>query len=84
MNIRIVVADDDSSTANYLKKVIDEIHGANVVKVVNNGKDTIRCVDEYKPDAVFLDINMPDMSGVDVARYLTGNYPKTNIIFVIL
>ncbi len=82
MNIRIVVADDEPSTAKYLKNVIDEIQGANVVKVVNNGKDAIRCVDEYKPDAVFLDINMPDMSGVDVARYLKRKYPDISIVFV--
>lgn len=66
--LRVLVVDDDRDTVETLTVLLaDEGHE---VRALHSGRDVVHVVREYNPDAVLLDIAMPDMSGWEVARAL--------------
>ncbi len=66
--LRILIADDDRDTANTLAAVMrDEGHD---VKVVLHGDEVLEMERLTRPDVMIVDINMPGMSGYEIAREL--------------
>jgi CheY-like chemotaxis protein len=65
-SLRILVADDDRDTVLTLTTVLR--HEGYDTRGVYRGQDVLSTFEDYEPDAVLLDINMPDMNGYDVAR----------------
>jgi len=57
VSLKVVIAEDDLATAEYLKKIIEEVPDVEVVSIAGNGKEAIRQVEIYQPDVVFLDID---------------------------
>jgi len=65
-----MVVDDERPARDELCFLLREIPGVEIVAQAVTGEETIRKFQEHRPDAVFLDIQLPDASGVDVAREL--------------
>ena len=63
---RILVVDDNRDAAETLAALLSQL-GA-TVEVVHSGRAALTAVDEFEPDAVLLDIGMPEMDGYEVAR----------------
>uniref|UniRef100_A0A832IAH2 Response regulator n=1 Tax=Eiseniibacteriota bacterium TaxID=2212470 RepID=A0A832IAH2_UNCEI len=79
--VRTLVADDEPRARQYLEKLLGEIPGVEVVGVARGGAEALTLYHRLKPDAVFLDIHMPDLSGLEVARQIArGGSPS--IVFV--
>ncbi len=68
--MRVMVVDDERPARDELCYLLREIPGVEIVGQASTGEETIRKFGECVPDAIFLDIQMPDASGVDVAREL--------------
>jgi len=68
--MRVMVVDDERPARDELCYLLREIPGVEIVAQAATGEETIRKFQEHRPDAIFLDIQMPDASGVDVAREL--------------
>ena len=81
MGLRVLIADDDPATAAYLKKVIEEVPGVEVVSIAGYGEEAIRQVEIYQPDVMFLDIDMPGINGLDAARELAEMQPGLFFVF---
>lgn len=64
----VIIVDDESAARKNLRKVIDTFPELEVVAEVNNGPAAISKIEAFKPDILFLDIEMPGMSGFDVAQ----------------
>jgi CheY-like chemotaxis protein len=65
-SLRVLIADDDPDTVLTLEMVLrDEGHE---IRGVYRGTDVLGTVRQFVPDAIFVDINMPDLNGYDVAR----------------
>jgi len=62
-----VVADDHPAVLDSLSRVI-EGHGIDVVARARDGEDAIRAIDEHHPVVAVIDLRMPGMSGMEVAR----------------
>ncbi|MDQ6620439.1 MAG: LytTR family DNA-binding domain-containing protein [Pseudomonadota bacterium] len=66
---RAIIADDEPLLATYLR---DQLHAAwpelEVVGIAADGPEALRLIEEHDPDVLFLDIRMPGLSGLDVAR----------------
>lgn len=76
---RAIVVDDEPAARRLMKSLLEE--HADVVTVVGeagNGKEAIAKIEELNPDLVFLDIQMPDLTGFEVIERLSR---KPNIIF---
>lgn len=70
MALRVLVADDEPLAVERLGKSLSAIEGIEVVGSASDGASALEAVAELAPDLVFLDIQMPGLSGVDVARQL--------------
>ncbi len=70
--LRAVIADDEPRARQFLERLLDEQSDVEVVGEAKGGAETLTMVARLKPDVVFLDIQMPDLSGLEVARHLIG------------
>ena len=66
-----VVVDDDALARGRLRDLADEVPLVTVIGEASDGGSAVRVVDELRPDIVFLDIEMPSASGLEVVRRLT-------------
>jgi response regulator NasT len=71
---RILIADDEPLIRIDLKELLEEI-GHQVVAETGDGKEALAMLDKAKPDLVILDIKMPGMSGIEVAKRISHEYP---------
>jgi two-component system LytT family response regulator len=79
--VRALIADDEPRARQFLEKLLGEHPEIEVVGAARSGSEALSLVDRLKPDAVFLDIHMPDLSGLEVARQIAkGGAPV--IVFV--
>lgn len=76
---RALVIDDEPAARRLMKNLLQEYHQViEVIGEAGNGRDAITMVEELNPDVIFLDIQMPDLTGFEVIEKLTV---KPNIIF---
>lgn len=81
--IKVVIADDELHFRKFMETVVDwETLGFTIVGIGKNGTEAIRLVHDLKPDIVFLDINMPQMSGIQMAEKLREELSEVTIIFI--
>ncbi|PXV54057.1 two component transcriptional regulator, LytTR family [Dyella jiangningensis] len=79
--IRALIADDEAPAREKLAHWLAEQPGLSVVGSVEDGLSAAQCIEELRPDVVFLDIQMPTLSGLQVAAQLEpSNAPL--IVFV--
>ena len=79
--LRAIVVDDESLARKGLRIRLEQIAGIEIVGECVNGKEALNSVTELKPDIMFLDIQMPGMSGFDVVSNLQqDNMPL--VVFV--
>ena len=64
----ILIVDDDKPVGLYLKHIVSQMPGVNGVTVTNSGPEALELAREHRPQVVFLDMNMPEMNGLEVAR----------------
>jgi DNA-binding LytR/AlgR family response regulator len=77
---RVVIAEDEPLLRNQLKDLIAATWPeAEVVHVAENGLQAIRALDEQAPEVMFLDIHMPEASGIEVAHHANG---RCHVVFV--
>jgi DNA-binding NarL/FixJ family response regulator len=80
-NLRVVLVDDHPVYRQGLAKLLVEC-GIDVVAQAGNGEDATQVVEEFAPDVVVMDLNMPGLSGVEVTRRLTARNPATRVLIV--
>lgn len=81
MPMRVLIADDDPEASSYLKSIIEDVMDVAVVGVAQDGKDAVDQAEANHPHVVFLDIDMPEMNGVEVARVLSDLQPDLIFVF---
>lgn len=69
----MILIDDEAPARSLLKEYLSQYPEMVIVGEANNGVDGIRLVHEFKPDIVFLDIEMPGMNGLEVLQHLKEN-----------
>ena len=82
-NPTALIADDEPHLRDYLAaQLASAWPELRIVDKAANGIDALRLVDELAPDIVFLDIQMPGMTGLDVAARLAASEHGPHIVFV--
>lgn len=79
---RCLIVDDETPAREELSYILSDIEGIEVVGQASNGIEALELVRALSPDILFLDIQMPQMSGMDVARELLNEINRPKIIFV--
>lgn len=75
----ILIADDEQLVRETTKFLLTRCDGIGRVFEVNNGKSALQIAKQYRPQIVMLDIEMPILSGIEVATQLPD---ETSIIFI--
>ena len=81
--LRALIADDEPRARQFLDRLLSELDEITVVGEAKGGAETLALVARLSPDVVFLDIQMPDLSGLEVARHLSGPQAPV-VVFVTL
>ncbi len=67
---RSLLVDDERLAREELKSLLKDYHEVEIIDEAKNGEEGVQKIKELKPDLVFLDINMPGMSGFDMIKHL--------------
>ncbi|MBW6500178.1 MAG: response regulator transcription factor [Bacteroidales bacterium] len=78
--IRIIIADDHQLFRNGLKILLDAFPEFEVVGEASNGKEFLKLLDHTKAEIALMDINMPEMDGIEATRNAVKTDPGINII----
>lgn len=78
--IRIVVVEDEPLAREHLVELLSELPGVTVVAAVENGRLGLAAIADHRPDAVFLDIEMPGIKGTELMHMLPE--PRPSLVFV--
>ena len=80
--LRIIVVDDEQLAREELCFLLGQLEGIEVAGQAGNGIEALRVVEETSPDLVMLDVQMPGLTGFEVARRLVRAGVETQFIFV--
>lgn len=78
--IRIVVIEDEPLARQHLVEMLSELPGVQVVGEAENGRQGLHVITRCHPDAVFLDIEMPGITGTELMHLLPE--PRPSLVFV--
>jgi two-component system, NarL family, invasion response regulator UvrY len=80
--IKILIADDNPVILNTIRKILSSQADFQIVAEASGGKQAIEMVRDNPLDIVVLDVNMPDMHGLDVLIHLRKNYPDLPVLML--
>jgi two-component system response regulator LytT len=80
--LRTIVVDDEQLARDELCFLLGQLDGIEIVAQAGNGLEALRVIEEYSPDLVMLDVQMPGLSGFEVARRLLRTAIEAQIVFV--
>ena len=80
--LKIIIADDHHIFRKGVISILSEDESLEITGEASGGDEALSLIETLKPDVAVLDIDMPGLSGLDVARKFKGNNVKTK--FVIL
>ncbi len=67
---KVVIIDDEVAGRQLIQEYLEDYPDLVVLGEANNGVDATKLINEFKPDLIFLDIQMPGMTGFDVLKHL--------------
>lgn len=76
--IRCIIVDDESLALNVLEEYISRLNNMELLARCSNAIEALNIINSQRPDLVFLDIQMPGLSGIELARSLRN---QTKVIF---
>jgi len=80
-SLRIFIVDDEAPARRELGYLLEQIPGTEVIGEAANGPAALKGIRDGKPDLVFLDIQMPGVSGLELARFLCELPQRPLLIF---
>ncbi len=80
MSIGVVIADDHKIFVDGLRECLAKTPDISVLAVVNNGRQAIAAVEEFKPQVIIMDVSMPELNGILATRRIVASNPSTKVI----
>ncbi len=71
--LRIIIADDERPARNFLRDILMSFEDALIVGEAENGAEAIELIKTQKPDMVLIDLQMPEVTGIEVVKLLPKN-----------
>src|SRR3954466_8861060 len=81
-SLRVLIADDEPLAAERLQLLLARADGAQLVGTASDGDSAINLTEALHPDLLLLDIAMPGLDGIGVARALAAQQPSPAVVFV--
>ncbi len=80
MKIRILLADDHVVMRDALKLLLEKEDDFNVIAVAGDGREAVQLTQEHEPHVVVMDINMPNLTGIEATKQIKSISPGTKIL----
>src|SRR6476646_11023767 len=80
--LRVLIADDEPLAAERLQLLLARADGAQLVGTASDGDSAINLTEALHPDVLLLDIAMPGLDGIVVARALASQTPSPAVVIV--
>ena len=82
MNIRVLLADDHPVYRLGLRALLDSVDGLEVVGEAATGREAVAAAHEMGPHVVVMDLNMPDLSGIEATRHIVTARPDVAVLML--
>jgi len=82
MKIRTILVDDEEMALVNLKFALEEYQDIDVIAQFTDPLEAIEQIGELQPEAVFLDIDMPGINGLEAALEINNEFPLAAVVFV--
>jgi two-component system LytT family response regulator/two-component system response regulator LytT len=82
MELRALVVDDEQLAREELSYLLEQVDGVTIVGAAKNGVEALGMIEDLDPDLVFLDVQMPGLTGFEVARQALAKGFDTELVFV--
>lgn len=79
--LRVLLADDDEGMRLVIKRLVEKTEGFELCGEAHNGREALELFERERPQVVFLDVEMPELDGVECARQIFDTDPRVTIIF---
>ncbi len=82
MKTKIVIIDDHQLFREGVKRILDFERDFEVVAEGDDGQEALQLVEQYAPDVVIMDINMPSVNGIEATKQLVEANDETKVIIL--
>lgn len=80
--IKVVIAEDEPSNRSFLRRIIEQQPDIEVIGEAENGMELVSLAQKLRPQAVFVDIEMPEMDGMSAVKQLLESNEDLVVVFV--
>ncbi|TPN88950.1 response regulator transcription factor [Aquimarina algicola] len=78
--IKIIIVDDHPMVIEGLKTLLNDYDTILITSCFTNGKDALTFLEKQKTDVVLLDVNLPDISGIEICKIIKKNHKDVNVL----
>ena len=77
-----MVVDDHELLRAGTRRILDQAEGYDVVGDAGNGEDALQVIADVEPDVVLVDIKLPTINGIELARRIAADFPKVVVLIL--
>ncbi|MGE5390080.1 MAG: AAA family ATPase [Deltaproteobacteria bacterium] len=82
--IKLILADHNERSRNTIKELLELDDSIDIVAEAVNGAEVIDQIKSMEPQVVIMDLNLPEIDGLETTRYITLHYPRVSVIIISL
>ncbi|KEO85040.1 response regulator [Tumebacillus flagellatus] len=79
---RVLIADDHPLAREAIRSLLEGDEAFEIVAEAENGREAIQLCDEVRPDLVLMDINMPQLNGLEATRQIKKSHPEVKLVIL--
>ncbi|NVK51368.1 MAG: response regulator transcription factor [Flavobacteriaceae bacterium] len=80
--IKLFIVDDHKMFLEGIQSILNDVSYIEVIATAKNGADALKLLNNFTPDVLITDINMPELNGIELIEIIKKQHSKTNVIAV--